>query len=301
METIAKPIAVTDRPGSAELAVSNGGIAFEAVSFGYGKETAVVEDCRWPSGRARRSASSVVRSGQVDPRQSASALLRRREGPHPDRRAGHRRRDAGIAAGEYRHGDAGHVAAAPLHRREHPLWPPFCDRCRDRRGAKQAQAHEFIMALERTGRAARAMTPMSASGASSSPAASASASPIARVILKDAPILVLDEATSALDSEVEAAIQESLEGLMAGKTVIAIAHRLSTLQIMDPPRHHGSWTRRRAGDPCRASGPRRSLRRALGEAERRLHPAAEADRGAGGGGVAMHSADAALFGKERRP
>jgi ATP-binding cassette subfamily B multidrug efflux pump len=56
---------------------------------------------------------------------------------------------------------------------------------------------------------------------------------IARVILKDAPILVLDEATSALDSEVEAAIQESLAGLMQGKTVIAIAHRLSTLQLMD--------------------------------------------------------------------
>jgi ATP-binding cassette subfamily B multidrug efflux pump len=56
---------------------------------------------------------------------------------------------------------------------------------------------------------------------------------IARVILKDAPILVLDEATSALDSEVEAAIQESLATLMRGKTVIAIAHRLSTLQLMD--------------------------------------------------------------------
>jgi ATP-binding cassette subfamily B multidrug efflux pump len=56
---------------------------------------------------------------------------------------------------------------------------------------------------------------------------------IARVILKDAPILVLDEATSALDSEVEAAIQESLATLMQGKTVIAIAHRLSTLQLMD--------------------------------------------------------------------
>ncbi|CAN1570903.1 MdlB ABC-type multidrug transport system, ATPase and permease components [Rhabdaerophilaceae bacterium] len=56
---------------------------------------------------------------------------------------------------------------------------------------------------------------------------------IARVILKNAPILVLDEATSALDSEVEAAIQESLVTLMEGKTVIAIAHRLSTLQIMD--------------------------------------------------------------------
>ena len=56
---------------------------------------------------------------------------------------------------------------------------------------------------------------------------------LARVILKNAPILVLDEATSALDSEVEAAIQESLATLMEGKTVIAIAHRLSTLQIMD--------------------------------------------------------------------
>jgi ATP-binding cassette subfamily B multidrug efflux pump len=56
---------------------------------------------------------------------------------------------------------------------------------------------------------------------------------IARVFLKNAPILVLDEATSALDSEVEAAIQESLVTLMQGKTVIAIAHRLSTLQIMD--------------------------------------------------------------------
>jgi ATP-binding cassette subfamily B multidrug efflux pump len=56
---------------------------------------------------------------------------------------------------------------------------------------------------------------------------------LARVMLRNAPILVLDEATSALDSEVEAAIQESLVELMAGKTVIAIAHRLSTLQIMD--------------------------------------------------------------------
>jgi ATP-binding cassette subfamily B multidrug efflux pump len=56
---------------------------------------------------------------------------------------------------------------------------------------------------------------------------------IARVILKDAPILVLDEATSALDSEVEAAIQSSLETLMARKTVIAVAHRLSTIARMD--------------------------------------------------------------------
>ncbi len=56
---------------------------------------------------------------------------------------------------------------------------------------------------------------------------------LARVVLKNAPILVLDEATSALDSEVELAIQEQLLGLMQGKTVIAISHRLSTIARMD--------------------------------------------------------------------
>ena len=56
---------------------------------------------------------------------------------------------------------------------------------------------------------------------------------IARVMLKNAPILVLDEATSALDSEVENAIQSSLDKMMDGKTVIAIAHRLSTVAAMD--------------------------------------------------------------------
>ena len=56
---------------------------------------------------------------------------------------------------------------------------------------------------------------------------------LARAILKNAPILVLDEATSALDSEVEASIQSALAKVMKGKTVLAIAHRLSTLSTMD--------------------------------------------------------------------
>ncbi len=56
---------------------------------------------------------------------------------------------------------------------------------------------------------------------------------VARAVLRNAPILLLDEATSALDSVSEAAIQEALVGLMRDKTVIAIAHRLSTLRAMD--------------------------------------------------------------------
>jgi ATP-binding cassette subfamily B protein len=56
---------------------------------------------------------------------------------------------------------------------------------------------------------------------------------IARAFLKDAPILLLDEATSALDSESEAAVRAALDDLMRGRTVIAIAHRLSTLRNFD--------------------------------------------------------------------
>jgi ABC-type multidrug transport system fused ATPase/permease subunit len=56
---------------------------------------------------------------------------------------------------------------------------------------------------------------------------------IARAFLREAPLLLLDEATSALDSESEQVVQDALERLMQGHTVIVVAHRLSTVRGAD--------------------------------------------------------------------
>lgn len=93
--------------------------------------------------------------------------------------------------------------------------------------ARLAYAHEFIAAMEGGYDSLVGERGVKLSGGQRQRIA------LARAILKASPILLLDEATSALDSVTERSIQESLEFLMKGRTVVVIAHRLSTLAHLD--------------------------------------------------------------------
>ncbi|MDF2572956.1 MAG: transporter permease, partial [Sporomusa sp.] len=93
--------------------------------------------------------------------------------------------------------------------------------------AQKAQAHEFIMDLEHGYDTYIGERGVKLSGGQKQRLA------IARALLRDAPILLLDEATSALDNQTEAAIQQALSILSAGRTTLMIAHRLSTIKSAD--------------------------------------------------------------------
>ncbi len=93
--------------------------------------------------------------------------------------------------------------------------------------AQKAYAHDFIMRMPQGYNAMIGERGSKLSGGQRQRLA------IARAMLKNAPILVLDEATSALDTVTEQKIQDALKTLMEGKTVLAVAHRLSTIEAMD--------------------------------------------------------------------
>ncbi|ONG53547.1 multidrug ABC transporter ATP-binding protein [Pseudoroseomonas deserti] len=232
--SIAVPPTAPDAAGARPLRVSQGHIRFDRVGFAYaGAERGILQDFTLDIAPGER-VGLVGHSGAG--KTTATNLLLRFFAPQSGRITIDGQEIAAVTQESLR-AAIGVVTqdTALLHRSiadNIRFGRPEASRAEIERAAAQAEADGFIREVQdwrgRTGYDAHVgERGVKLSGGQRQRVA------IARVLLKDAPILVLDEATSALDSEVEAAIQQQLDGLMAGKTVIAIAHRLSTLARMD--------------------------------------------------------------------
>lgn len=233
MSMMRKPHDVVDRPGAPALVTRRGAIRYEDVSFHYGKSRGVIDGISLDIAPGEK-VGLVGRSG-AGKTTLMNLLLR-----FYDLESGRITIDGVDIATVTQDSLRAAIGVVTqdtslLHRtiRDNIAYGrPDASDDEIVEAAKRANAWEFIDGLvDRDGRtgldAQVGERGVKLSGGQRQRIA------IARVFLKDAPILVLDEATSALDSEVEAAIQENLFALMAGKTVIAIAHRLSTLTEMD--------------------------------------------------------------------
>ena len=233
METISRPHAIVDRPGARPLEVKGGEIRFEGLRHRYGRERGGLDRVDLvvrPGervglvGRSGAGKSTLVNlllrfhepeEGRIlidgqDVQAVTQDSLRRAIGMvTQDTSLLHRSVRDNIRYGRPEAGEAEIAAAAAKVRAAE-----FIPELRDPAGRSGYDAHVGERGVKLSGGQRQRIA-------------------LARAVLKDAPILVLDEATSALDSEVEAAIQDTLQDLMEGKTVIAIAHRLSTLARLD--------------------------------------------------------------------
>ena len=233
MRTLTPPVRVDDVDNAPTLRVLQGEIKLNNLSFAYGRDTGGLADVNLTIGAGEKlgivGASGAGKSTLV-------ALLLRLYDPESgtieidgvNTKAVTQeslRRSIGMVTQE----------TAMFNRSAHDniiYGKPDATEAEVIAAAQSAEAHEFIQELQdhkgRKGYEAHlGERGVKLSGGQRQRIA------LARAILKDAPILVLDEATSALDSEVEASIQTALSRVMEGKTVLAIAHRLSTLTEMD--------------------------------------------------------------------
>lgn len=233
LETLRQPVLVVDAPDAGELRVQQGAIEFRQVQFSYRDGQPFMQDFNLRI-RPGEKIGLVGRSG-AGKSTLVNLLLR-----FYDLQGGQvliDGQDISQVSQQSLRAQIGMVTqdTSLLHRsvRDNVLYGrPQASEEELQRAIAQAQAAEFIPSLSdasgRTGLDAHVGDRgVKLSGGQRQRIA------IARVMLKDAPILLLDEATSALDSEVEVAIQDSLDQLMQDKTVIAIAHRLSTIAAMD--------------------------------------------------------------------
>lgn len=228
LDTLLLPYSITDRPDAKPLVVSSGTVTFENVCFGYRPEHPLFKKLNIQIAGGEKI-GIVGQSGAG--KTTFINLLQRLYEPSQGRIFIDGQDQVNVTLDSLR----ASIAVIPqdtglFHRSLADNirygYPGATDK-QVMEAARQAHAHEFISALPEGYETLVGEKGAQLSGGQRQRIA------IARAVIKNAPILILDEATSALDSESERLIQESLHTIMKGRTVIAIAHRLSTLTFMD--------------------------------------------------------------------
>jgi ATP-binding cassette, subfamily B, bacterial MsbA len=227
-EILDTPPAIADRPGARPLPPLARDLTFEHVTFGYDPARTVLRDLSFtlPAGHM---VALVGPSGAG--KTTVTALIPRFYEPDSGRIAVDGM-DIGEATLESLRGQIAIVPQEPVlfgvSIRENIAYGRL-DATPEQieAAARAANAHAFISQFAEGYDALVGERGVKLSGGQRQRIA------IARAILRDPRILILDEATSSLDNESERLVQEALERLMAGRTTLAIAHRLTTIQRAD--------------------------------------------------------------------